>query len=201
MLVIRNKYQILMYLFFVFMGAVILGNVNFTHPQVYEDKTSKIDFLNNRGSNLKDAGNWEIAPLIIGGNGGWEIIASTYDWCSGNGSWSNPYIIENITIKGQTSSEYCLEIISSDVYFKVVNCRFYNNSQDGGLHLEYVENGFILNNSFSLNSICLYLENSNNNTIQGNNFEQNIGIRLEYSENNTMMKNVITKMMPNKITV
>jgi parallel beta-helix repeat protein len=197
MLVIRNKKQFSVLIFIILMGVTILGYNNITYPQSHKDKNLKIDLLNKRDLNLKDAGTWEISPLIIGGNLGWEILASTYEWCSGNGSWQNPYRIENVTIKGQEPSDYCLEIISSTVYFKVVNCKFYNSSftsTHGGIHFDNVENGFILNSNFSLNSRSLHLENSNNNTFQGNNLEQNNGFRLEYSENNTIIKNVIKKM-------
>ncbi len=51
----------------------------------------------------KNSGLWIMSNITIDDDGGtygalnW-IQAEAEDWCSGQGTWSNPYIIENITI-------------------------------------------------------------------------------------------------------
>jgi parallel beta-helix repeat protein len=197
MLAFRDKKKISVLLFILLMGLTILVLNHIYYPKYYKEK---IDVLNKRKINLKDAGSWSISPLTISGNGGWAFLASTYPWCSGNGTWSNPYVIENVTIVEQDTSDYCMEIRNSNVYFEVKTCRFYADSLPlliGAVHLENVNNGFFLYNNFSLNWRGLHLENSNNITITGNIFTGYSNaqdcIRLELSENNTIIENLIQK--------
>ena len=61
---------------------------------------------------LKKAGYWEIGPIKIDDDDptkNWSVTASTYDWCSGSGLLSDPYIIENVTIDGQNTYN-CIHI-------------------------------------------------------------------------------------------
>lgn len=46
-------------------------------------------------SNLRTSGFWELSPIYIDD---WNKTANENDWCRGNGTFTNPYIIENITI-------------------------------------------------------------------------------------------------------
>jgi len=69
----------------------------------YEIKTSQ--FHNLTGS-----------PIIINGNGGWYTVNLTVEWCTGSGTFNDPYIIQNVLIDGQNSGN-CIEIKNSDVYF------------------------------------------------------------------------------------
>ena len=43
------------------------------------------------------SGHWSNFSFIHITASNWSTAAS-YDWCSGNGSWENPYVLENITI-------------------------------------------------------------------------------------------------------
>ena len=48
-------------------------------------------------------------PIVVSGNSDFDSKAITYGW-SGNGSSSNPYIIENLSIINSTDSTYGISI-------------------------------------------------------------------------------------------
>ena len=93
---------------------------------------------------LKIAGYWDLTetPISIDGNTEWATTAGTEPWCNGSGIWSDPYIIENVTIDGQNSGN-CIDIRNSDVYFIIRNCTVYNSGtglDDAGIYLAIVKN-------------------------------------------------------------
>ncbi|MFX0060102.1 MAG: NosD domain-containing protein, partial [Candidatus Heimdallarchaeota archaeon] len=106
--------------------------------------------------------------------GNWSATTS-FDWCSGDGSWSNPYIIENVTINAASSPTRSGILIenSKDKYFKIRNCTVYSSgtgSYDAGIRLDNTCNGTIIDNiciNNGRNGITLYT-NCENNTISGN---------------------------------
>jgi len=180
--------------------------MDITSNNSYNERNKEKILQNNIVTNLKNSGNWEISPITING-ASWEFLSSTYEWCSGNGTWQNPYIIENVTIKDQESSDYCIGISDSNVFFKIINCEFYNNTHSGheSVILNNVKNGYFINNSFSLNWRAMNLDTCNNITIQSNTFNTDITketalffslqdcIRLEFSGNITIIENDIQK--------
>ncbi|GAH00517.1 unnamed protein product, partial [marine sediment metagenome] len=52
--------------------------------------------------------------------------AKAQPWCTGNGTESEPYIIEDIIINGE-GSDQCIGIYESNEYFIISNCTFYNS--------------------------------------------------------------------------
>ena len=92
-------------------------------------------------------------------NNNWTA-AKTAGICTGNGIYSDPYIIEDLIIDGGGSG-YCIKIEYSNVYFKVENCTVYNS---GYISLTLVDNGLLVENNCSK----ITLGYSNNNTIFGN---------------------------------
>jgi len=66
-------------------------------------------------------------------------------WCSGDGTWAKPYLIENVTINATNSPTNCGIIIKdSDVPFIIRNCTVYNSGgylHEGGISLERTKNG------------------------------------------------------------
>jgi hypothetical protein len=56
--------------------------------------TAKKARVNDNLNDLKNSAN--IAFIDIDNN--WSLTALTYNWCTGNGSWNNPYIIDSVTI-------------------------------------------------------------------------------------------------------
>jgi parallel beta-helix repeat protein len=161
---------------------------------------NSLEFNEKNQIQIKQSGFWDLTenPIYIDdlatgvGAHNWTW-AETQPWCSGSGSWAYPYVIENVTIDGQSSGS-CIEIKNSDAYFIVRNCSLYNSSSssfDAGIKLDNVDNGKIINNNCSDNNSCgLYLGNSDNNTLSGNTANNNTyGILLWYSNNNTLSEN------------
>ena len=112
-------------------------------------------------------------------NGNWST-ATGYDWCYGDGSWSNPYIIENMTINASSSPTGSGIIIENSInyYFIIRNVSIFNagtNDQDASIKLINSNNGQILKNILSNNgAVGLYLlSNCINNTIKDNLVSQN----------------------------
>ncbi len=197
---INQKMKTILFLDILFLSVLILPflnqiGVNF---ELISNRF-EIEENNNIEIRLKNSGYWELSPLVIDdiGSGDYTWVeANAQPWCSGLGTWSDPYIIENVTINGFNSSS-CIEIRNSDVYFIIRNCTFYNSStnfNEAGIKLNLTYNGTIMDNNCSFNNgQGIYLLNSQNNTISGNiaNYNGYHGILLWTSQNNTISENLL----------
>ncbi len=148
------------------------------------------------------------SPIKIFGNASFKNTAQSEGW-PGDGSESNPYVIEGLEITGSSSDLTLILIEKTDVYFKISN-----NSLDGkkqtqdGIKLFSVSNGMILDNEVKN---CLYagisIQNSATNTISGNTVSKNgrsgtwkanywkldlCGMNLIASHSNEITNNTIT---------
>jgi len=134
-------------------------------------------------------------------DGNWSTAAG-YEWCSGDGSWNNPYVIENITIDASSSPTGSGIFInnSKNDYFNIRNCTVYNApniADQAGIKLENTNNGTLIENICSnneLHGILLLGESSRrciNNTIVGNTANNNYnGIVLkDYCDENNITGN------------
>lgn len=83
-------------------------------------------------------------PIVIDGNDDFLAHAVTENW-PGDGSYVNPFIIDNYTIYNFYSN-FSIEIYNSDVYFQISNCQLLINGREGGIKLSNVGNGNITNN-------------------------------------------------------
>jgi len=139
--------------------------------------------------------------IHIDGNSGWTAFKAAGN-CTGNGTISEPYVIEDLEIDGEGSGS-CIFIENSDVYFRIENCTLYNAgvrippdpSYSGGIRLSNVDNSQLINNNCSSNVIGIYLVSSDNNTISENivNYNSWIGIRLIEGDNNIISGNTVNK--------
>ncbi len=166
---------------------------NTTYSRQYLENKNIID--------LKTSGYWNLtgSPILIDNsdfNYNWSKTVSDNPWCSGNGTVSNPYIIENVTIDGQYSSS-CIEIRNSNEYFIIRNCTMYNsgfNFMDpyAGIRLDNVNNGILINNTCSFNiDNGIYLVGSDNNDILENVIVNNYyGLYLSSSDGNNITDNI-----------
>ncbi len=154
----------------------------------------------------KTSGYWDLtgSPIWINGYSStidWANTAANNDWCSGSGTWSDPYIIENVTIDAQ-NSDNCLFIEGTNEYFIIRNCTFYNSNKgsspfyNAAIKMFNTRNGSIINNNISSNlggGITLRT-NSNNNSITGNlitgNSRHGIFLR-DRCKSNTISGNII----------
>jgi len=99
----------------------------------------------------------------------WQKMAAEKYWCSGTGTFNDPYTIKDIVIKRDFSVDGIL-IEKSSAYFVIRNCTILNSVS--GIQLRQVTNGMIKNNTIEKNS--------------------NHGIFLNYlCENNTIFDNII----------
>ena len=124
-------------------------------------------------------------------NSGWVTFRSAGN-CTGNGTYSEPYVIEDLVIDGEGSGN-CIEIENSDVFFKIENCTVYNSgdSPNAGIRLSYVNNSQLINNNCSSNYYGIRLSSSKYNNISGNTARNNTfcGILLSSSNYNNISGN------------
>jgi len=171
----------------------ILLKTNFSH---YQSK-SYGNLESDKEHKLKKTGFWDVLPFIINGNSGWADYNSTNEWCNGNGTIVDPYIIENVTINGG-GSDNCILIINSNIHFKIQNCTVFNSGSiftNAGIKLDDTINGQLINNTCSNNNnYGIYLTESDSNIVSGNSVNDNdgIGIMLSLNSNyNNITGNIV----------
>ncbi len=149
---------------------------------------------------------WILDPLVIDdwgfGDYTWQQ-AALQPWCKGSGTEEDPYIIRNVIIDGEGFS-YCMVIMNSEAYFKIMGCTFFNTKpppveRNAGLALINTQNGVIFKNQFSWVGLPgsgqgsgIALIASHNNKIKKNLCYDNEGpgIYLEASNDNIMTQNL-----------
>ncbi|KKL78141.1 hypothetical protein LCGC14_2027820, partial [marine sediment metagenome] len=132
------------------------------------DKNNNLEIPNELNlKKPKNSGFWPLNFIHVDGNivGNWSATAAL-DWCGGNGSSGNPYVIENVTIDaGGTGNGILIE--NSINFFIIRNSTVYNSgsgNEDAGIKLQSVSNGTLINNNFSNNNnYGIYLQDSDNN--------------------------------------
>ena len=181
----RNRSWIL--LTFIF-GILLIQSVSVnTAWTVNKEKCILDEIIGIKGSDF-----WNLPPIHIDNN--WSATESTYDWCTGSGTPSNPYIIENVTIDAQNLGS-CIYIENTNEYFIIQYCMLLNSqaSPNAAIRLDYVSNGKILENNITNNNgrAVTFVGGSNNlvedNTIVNNGY----GVTLSYSNDNKILKNYI----------
>ncbi len=162
--------------------------------------TTNLSFItddNNKSSEYSDDINLDTENLKLSAVSGKIHIGNNWTAakaagiCTGDGTYSEPYIIENFVIDGGGSGS-CIWIENSTVYFEIKNCRLYNaiaSSWGGAIYLINVSNGYIVDNQLSDNGyVGINLIGCNNNTILRNDAcNQGIGLALQVSHN-TLIK-------------
>jgi len=163
----KNIFAFLM-LFLILFSISNLNNMNNYNETVQED-------LIIRKFNLKSSGFWNNFTFIHVTNLNWTIANET-DWCSGSGTWGNPYIIENMIINASGSPIGCGIFIenSVDVYFTIRNVTIFETAN--GIKLENTNKGVLINNRLLDNiDSGISLVNCVNNTISRNQLINNGG--------------------------
>ena len=118
--------------------------------------------------------------------------------CTGSGTYSDPYIIEDFIIVTYPESGILIE--NSDYYLIIRNCTIgHAGAYNAGIELFNVNNSQLIDNDCSLNYYGIELENCNNNTVVGNkasdregfgSYTLDMGIRLWRSNNNNITGNI-----------
>lgn len=167
-----------------------LINTNFSHYV-----GNNCDYFENKNkTRSRISGYWNLTvnPINIIGNSGWESLAATEDWCSGSGTWGDPYIIENVFIDGQGITSHGIRVVFSDANFIIRNSIIINTTVNGGISLQDVSNGILQNNTWSFNKNGIDLVRSNNITILENTAMNNelYGVHVFFSSyNNLVLRN------------
>ncbi|MGB5910715.1 MAG: NosD domain-containing protein [Promethearchaeia archaeon] len=169
-----------------------IGDTPFTHIAGSPQRNDSLPIF---GNPLHDGSKIHIDGDKTSGDKSW-IWASTRAWCSGSGSSSDPYIIEDVTIDGGNVGS-CILIGNSstpDEYFKISNCKLINSGSafmDAGITLDSVINvATLIENNCSKNYCGISLYSSDNNDIVENVLQENTyGICLNYSDSNLISEN------------
>jgi len=121
-------------------------------------------------------------------------VAKDAGICTGNGTYSEPYVIEDLVIDGGGSGN-CIWIANSNVFFRIENCTLYNAGFGAGIELYRVDNSQLVENNCSFNRRGIYLTDGNNHTILGNTVNNNtregiyLTVSIYSSVNNTISGN------------
>ncbi|KKL14409.1 hypothetical protein LCGC14_2515960, partial [marine sediment metagenome] len=142
----------------------------------------------------KDSNTIEVTvffSFIIDGNADFNQTAVTQNF-NGNGTYGNPYIIENYEILALIG--HGIHIQNTDVYFIIRNVTVSDGRSNNyfGFYLENVTNGKLENNTANNNLYGFFLKDSYNNTITNNTANNNLryGIYLEESNFNEISENI-----------
>lgn len=135
--------------------------------------------------------------IHINGDSGWAAAKSA-GICVGEGTFSDPYIIENYEIHAGYSGS-CVFIENSIVHFRIENCYVFSSGfgdvpegGDAGITLSNVQNGELIKNECTSDGFGIFLFNSSNNTISNNIIHRNEeGIFLKDSNHNEILLNTI----------
>ncbi|MFW9941146.1 MAG: nitrous oxide reductase family maturation protein NosD [Candidatus Thorarchaeota archaeon] len=136
------------------------------------------------------------APIYINDldpNYNWSKTSLENSWCSGSGTWNDPYIIEYVLIDAQHAGA-CIDIRNSMYsYFIIRHCELFNahgGDLAGAIRLGETNNGSLMNNNCSYNGqrdgiVLVWCKNI---TISGNTLTYNrYGIQLFNGSNNNMI--------------
>ncbi|MBY8987388.1 MAG: right-handed parallel beta-helix repeat-containing protein [Candidatus Lokiarchaeota archaeon] len=163
-------------LFLIIFSISTQNNLKNSIENVQED-------LQDRTTNLNQAGFWNNFTFIHITNLNWTVANET-DWCSGSGTWDNPYLIENMIINASDSPTGCGIFIenSVNVYFTIRNVTIFETTN--GIKLENTNKGTFTNNILSNNGENgIYMVNGVNNTISNNQLINNGMYGINFSSN------------------
>jgi parallel beta-helix repeat protein len=176
-----KKIRTIKYLMFLILFLVF---INSTLYIVYNNLT-KVKLMEKDNSKIKS--NVVHSPIIINGNGDFTLANGVSP--GGDGTYGNPYIIEDFTIEidGPTN---CIFIGNTSAYFKIQNCTLENSDTSGTtIRLNNVTNGLIFDNGITLGAIQLFY--SYNITISDNQILDCREIYFWFSDNNELRNNYI----------
>jgi parallel beta-helix repeat protein len=175
-------------------SPIITTNLSFITSSCIKSSEYSND-INLGNKNLKIS---QVSEKIhIDGNSCWVDFKNAGN-CTGNGLYSDPYVIEDLVIDGEGLGS-CIWIEKSEVYFKIENCSLYNSGSglyNAGIKLSYVINGQLIDNNCSNNNgVGIGLYQSQNISIEENTVNNNdeFGIFLEVSHNNIFSKNTLNE--------
>ncbi|MFX1500753.1 MAG: NosD domain-containing protein [Promethearchaeota archaeon] len=199
----REKFKFRNKMIFSLFLIVLLNCCSFNHVFLnlnFRDEKNTVKFKKTNIRALK------ISERIIISNNWSE--AKSAGICTGFGTFSDPYVIEDLIIDGGGSGTGLL-IASKIVYFRIENCTIFNC--ESGIRLVRSCNGTLLKNNCSYNDIGIYLDGWTddptftyeqyltfycmNNTLTNNTINNNeqYGVYMRHSDNNSLSWNNINQ--------
>lgn len=149
----NNKTSRLFFLLFmvIFLNLITVFQIN---SVLLAKRAFVFESYSNSGNyyNPSSAGYWIITNKIHINNN-WSDTVLDYDWCSGSGTWNNPYTIQNMTFNNLNLGN-CIEIENSTDYFVIRNCTIIDTGllwSDAAIKLNNTFNGSITNNTITSN--------------------------------------------------
>jgi len=168
--------------------GIILLSVTLSY---YANTPDHLDEISSDTINLKGSG---ISDRIHINNNWTAAIAEGI--CTGNGTYSDPYIIKDFIIT--TFPKPGILVENSNAYLIIENCTIGHASDPyGGIELVNVNNSQIINNDCTQNYYGILLKYCNNNTISGNiasdtegfGYTLGYGIYLSHCKKNIITEN------------
>jgi parallel beta-helix repeat protein len=200
----------------ILISLLFIFSLSLYYSQNLEFRPEKFDYNLVYNNALKSSVISE--KIHITGNIGWSD-AKTAGICTGSGTHSDPYIIENLEIDAENNGS-CIVIEDSNVYFKIQNCTLFGGRTshpfDKGVELINVTKGeltfiqsftnyhgilliechniFVAENKVTNNLVGIELYGGANNTLLQNNASHNsvAGISLGYSYKNNISDNILS---------
>ncbi|MBA7642538.1 hypothetical protein ES703_50233 [subsurface metagenome] len=192
----NDKKEVVMLIFIgllIIIGALFKQiDIEFEFHAIPIEEKSEFSSDDNHEHHLRPSAFWVLNRIHVNNN--WSTTAGE-DWCRGNGTFTNPYIIENVIINNQNSSS-CILIENTNEFFIINNCTIYNSGSDyddAGIKMKNVNNSKILENNCSHNNIGMYLSQCNDNSIARNLVTDNLGfgIYFDHCDNNIITENIV----------
>ncbi|MFX0027548.1 MAG: nitrous oxide reductase family maturation protein NosD, partial [Candidatus Hermodarchaeota archaeon] len=181
---------------FIILCLIVVLFLSYNFTLITLNKQDKL--VIQKKASFKSSGYWILNSIIIDNTGGGDYTwaeAAAEDWCSGTGTWSDPFVIENVTINANNTGSALL-IRNSDVYFRIENCTLYNSGPlwgDAGISLDNAKKGYLVRNKCSFNNENgIYVSySSHNTTIESNIMNNNTayGLHIFFSNESSIISN------------
>jgi parallel beta-helix repeat protein len=137
--------------------------INLIGPLINQNSQSEL----HRNSYKRNKITETSSPISINGNSDFAIKAASNGW-PGNGSASNPYILENLVITTSVDYIYAISIRYTNVHFILRNSTITaTGTESSALYLISVHNGTIYNNT-AITQRGFVLSYSSSNTLINN---------------------------------
>jgi parallel beta-helix repeat protein len=173
-----------------FLSPIEFNNINSYNPNYPKSLHLQTNPPNIKVLDIKSITVYsESSPIFINNNTDFGDEANTSGWL-GNGSFSSPYIIQNLNITTSSTSGNLIEIMNTNVSFLIEKCLLVGASE--GIKLNNVSNGKMSENHIAnYSSVGVDLKESSKINVSSNiiNSENGLVGLLSQDTNNSLIIN------------